>query len=74
METEIEDHCVKNATASLRPTTTDEGTRFITEKNVTPASANHPNQLSQLLLGREQDTPKRNPVRCVDSMHNIHTN
>jgi hypothetical protein len=44
METEIVDHCVKNATASLRLTITDVATKCITEKNVMRAYASHLNQ------------------------------
>lgn len=74
MEQKIIDHCVKSATANQLPTIIGVVTKCTTEKSVMPVSGNHPNQPSQLLPGREQVIAKRNPVRCVDSQHNIHIN
>ena len=74
METETSDHCVKNATASQLPTTTDVVTRFTTEKNVMLASDSPIHPPSQLRLGNEQDIQKINHVKCADLVQDIHTN
>ena len=71
MEQKIADHSVKNATANQLPTITDEVTKLIIEKSVMLVFANQIHPLSQHLPGNEQDTPKRNLVKCADSQHNI---
>ena len=71
MVTETNDHSVNNVTASQLPTITDVVIKFTTEKNVMLVSEVPTHQLFQHQHGNEQDTPKRNPVKCVDSQHSI---
>ena len=71
METETSGPCVKNATASQLPTTTDVAIKFIIEKNVIRVLESRTLRPLQHQHGNEQVTTKRNHVRCVASLHCI---
>jgi len=71
METDQQDHYVKNVTASLQPTTIDVVTKCTTERSVILVSESPAVLLSQLHHGNEQVIQKNTTVKCVDLQHVI---
>lgn len=74
METETNDHCVKNATASQLLTIIDVETKSTIGRSVMHVYENLQLQQLQLQHGSEQGIQKINLVKCVVSLQDTHTN
>ena len=74
METETNDHCVKNVIASRLRITIVVVIKFIIEKSVMHVLEDLQHLLLQLPLGSDRVTQRKSLAKCVDSVQGTRIN